>query len=226
MANGQPASKNPIPKSGTRSVHEPNFFIILANAAHQRPVSSCIAVIRTLLRDAIEFARVSGPGELTPRKVIENALLHDGFAVLALTRVREVARRWHVPGVNRVVRLAQTALYGIEIGKDVSLGEGVCFVHTIGNVIGGNAELGARVRIMGNVTIGTAKDNGYPVIGDDVTLGAGARVLGPISIGRGAVIGANAVVLTDIPEGVTVAGVPAVVRRGTRDGGAERGVNR
>jgi serine O-acetyltransferase len=182
-------------------------------------------VISILLRDAIEFARVSEPGEFTPRKAVQNALLHDGFAVLALTRVREAARRWHVPGVNRLVRLAQTALYGIEIGKDVRLGEGVCFVHTIGNVIGGDAKIGARVRIMGNVTIGTAKDNGYPVIGDDVTIGAGARVLGPISIGRGAIVGANAVVLTDIPEGVTVAGVPAVVRRGARGNGTERGVN-
>jgi serine O-acetyltransferase len=178
-------------------------------------------MLLTLLRDATEFARVSRPGGAAARPALRDALLHDGFAVLALTRVRELARRWHVPGVNRFVRLAQTALYGIEIGKDVHLGQGVCFVHTIGNVIGGDARLGARVRVLGNVTIGTAKDNGYPVIGDDVTIGAGARILGPVTIGRGATIGANAVVLTDVPAGAVAIGIPAVVRRRANSKGRE-----
>lgn len=175
------------------------------------------AVISTLHRDAVQFARASRPGHAGTGQPLANVLLHDGFAVLALTRVRELARRWHVPGINRLVRLAQTALYGIEIGKDVQLGEGVCFVHTLGTVIGGDARLGARVRLLGNVTIGTAKDNGYPVIGDDVTIGAGARILGPVTIGDGAMIGANAVVLIDVPAGARAVGVPAVVRPGARE---------
>jgi len=170
----------------------------------------------TVLRDAIELTRAAQPGEVTARAVLRSAL-HDGFAVLAMTRAREAARRWRVPGVNRILRLAQTALYGIEIGKDVRLGEGVYFVHPLGTVVGGDATLGARVRVMGNVTIGTAKDNGCPVIGDDVTIGAGARILGPVTIGDGAVIGANAVVLTDVPRGATAMGVPAVVRRAKED---------
>lgn len=180
-------------------------------------------MIAALYRDAVEFSRVSGPREGSggARRILADALLHDGFAVLALTRVRELARRWHVPGVNRVLRLAQTALYGIEIGKDVRLGAGVCFVHTLGTVIGGDARLGARVRLLGGVTIGTAKDNGYPVIGDDVVIGAGARILGPVTIGRGATIGANAVVLTDVPAGARAVGVPAVVRRAARDPGGQ-----
>lgn len=174
-------------------------------------------MLSTILRDAVEFSRAFEAGAVSARPVLRNALLYDGFAVLALTRVRELARRWHVPGVNRLVRLAQTALYGIEIGKDVRLGDGVCFVHTIGVVIGGDARLGARVRVLGNVTIGTAKDNGYPVIGDDVTIGSGARILGPVTIGRGATIGANAVVLTDVPAGAVAVGVPAVVRHGKHE---------
>jgi serine O-acetyltransferase len=178
-------------------------------------------MLTTILRDATEFARVSRPGGAAARPTLRDTLLHDGFTVLALTRVRELARRWHVPGVNRFIRLAQTALYGIEIGKDVQLGEGVCFVHTIGTVIGGDARLGARVRVLGNVTIGTAKDNGYPVIGDDVTIGSGARILGPVTIGRGATIGANAVVLTDVPASAVAVGVPAVVRHRARAGGVE-----
>jgi serine O-acetyltransferase len=178
-------------------------------------------MISTLYRDAVQFARASRPGGSGKGQLLRDVVLHDGFAVLALTRVRELGRRWHVPGVNRLVRLAQTALYGIEIGKDVQLGEGVCFVHTLGTVIGGDARLGARVRLLGGVTIGTAKDNGYPAIGDDVTIGAGARVLGPITIGRGATIGANAVVLNDVPAFARAVGVPAVVQRGARRPGAE-----
>jgi serine O-acetyltransferase len=149
---------------------------------------------------------------------LRETMINDGFAVLAMSRAREFALRWHIPGLNRALRLTQIALYGIEVGKEVKLGEGVVFVHTIGTVIGGDARLGDRVRVMGNVTIGTAKDNGYPGIGNDVDIGAGARILGPVTIGDGAVIGANAVVLTDVPPGALAIGVPAVIK--TRKGAA------
>jgi serine O-acetyltransferase len=61
--------------------------------------------------------------------------------------------------------------------------------------------------------VGTAREDGCPVIEDDVLLGAGARVLGPIRVGRNAVIGANAVVLSDIPPNSVAAGMPARVVR-------------
>jgi serine acetyltransferase len=172
------------------------------------PAASSLFMV---VRDAVSIARSYGKGEVSPRGVGE-VLLHDGYAVLAMSRVRGAARALHVVGLNRALRLAQMALYGIEIGKDVELGEGVVFVHTLGTVVGGDARIGDRVRIMGNVTIGTAKDNGYPRIGNDVTIGAGARILGPVVVGDGAVIGANAVVLTDVPAGALAVGVPATVQ--------------
>ncbi len=176
-------------------------------------------VVRRMIRDAVSLARSYGQGQVTPSS-LGQALLQDGYAVLVMNRVRDVARRWHVVGLNRALRLTQIAIYGIEIGKDVTLGEGVVFVHTLGTVVGGDARIGDRVRIMGNVTIGTAKDNGYPRIGNDVNIGAGARILGPVVVGDGAVIGANAVVLADVPAGVLAIGVPAVVqRRPGKDGG-------
>lgn len=160
------------------------------------------------LKDDLRELAHASPMKPTQAEV----LLSDLFQVLALQRLRERARRYRLPLVNHLLRRATTVIYGLEVGNEVSLGDGVAFVHPIANVIGGNARVGHRVRFMGCVTIGTAKDNGYPVIEDDVLLGAGARVLGPVTVGRGAIIGANAVVLRDVPAGATVTGVPGVCR--------------
>lgn len=163
--------------------------------------------LRTLIRDVVELSRVAQGA--TDASSLAKSVLLDGFLVLALTRAREQARRFHVPGVNRLLRRTQMALFGIEIGKDVELGAGVYCVHTLGIVIGGNAKIGARVRFMGNNTVGTAKDNGYPTIEDDVLVGCGARILGPVRVGARATIGANAVVLSDVAADSVVVGIPA-----------------
>lgn len=169
------------------------------------------------LRDAMELARAmknqrpEDGGAPSLKEAVKVALSQDGYKVLLMSRVREAARRYHVPGVNHALRLVTTVLYSIEIGNDIELGEGINFTHTLGTVIGGTSKVGSRVKFMGNNTIGTAKDNGCPVIEDDVVIGCGARVLGPIRIGRGAFIGANAVVLTDVPPGAIATGIPAKI---------------
>jgi serine O-acetyltransferase len=166
-------------------------------------------MLRQLFEDAVHLARTESGGEPSAQQALRAAALSDGYAVLALQRVRSAARRLHVPGANRALRLAQMALYGIEIGKDVTLGRGVYFVHTLGIIIGGDSRIGDRVRFMGNNTVGTAKDNGYPTIEEDVVVGCGARILGPIRVGARSVIGANAVVLHDVPPDSVVTGIPA-----------------
>lgn len=171
------------------------------------------SLLSQLVTDAVELTRAHGLGKAPEAKAVaRQALTNDSFQLLTLTRVRELCRQYHVPAVNHVLRRVQTMVYGIEIGNDVELGEGVYFVHPIGIVIGGNAKIGDRVRFMGNNTIGTAKENGYPILEDDVTVGAGARVLGPIRVGKGAIIGANAVVIRDVPPGAIVTGIPGVNR--------------
>ncbi len=182
-----------------------------------------MGLFKKITADAFELARaLRGDEGARPsmKDAVKAALSQDGYKVLFMSRVRETARRWHVPGVNHVLRLATTVLYSIEIGNDIELGEGINFTHTLGTVIGGTSKVGARVKFMGNNTIGTAKDNGCPVIEDDVVIGCGARVLGPIRIGRGAFIGANAVVLSDVPAGAIATGIPAKVhdRRSEIDG--------
>ena len=178
-----------------------------------------MGLFRKIVSDAVELARALAKkrpedgGGPSVKEAVKAALTQDGYKVLFMSRVRESARKWHVPGVNHALRLVTTVLYSIEIGNDIELGDGVNFTHTLGTVIGGTSKVGARVKFMGNNTIGTAKDNGCPVIEDDVVIGCGARVLGPIRIGRGAFIGANSVVLTDVPPGAVVSGIPAKIHR-------------
>ncbi|MBN9164557.1 MAG: hypothetical protein BGO98_19990 [Myxococcales bacterium 68-20] len=195
-----------------------------------------MGLFRKITADAVELARAlrEGRADGTDKKrpsmkeAVRAALTQDGYKVLLMSRIRESARRWHVPGVNHALRLVTTVLYSIEIGNDIELGEGINFTHTLGTVIGGTSKVGARVKFMGNNTIGTAKDNGCPVIEDDVVIGCGARVLGPIRIGRGAFIGANAVVLTDVPPGAIATGIPAKIherRNGAASASSDKSTN-
>lgn len=164
-----------------------------------------------MLADAEELARCAyGSGD---RRAIARAVLtNDSYRITTLQRMRNLAKKLHIPGANHALRVVQTAYHGIEIGNAVTLGAGVYFVHPLGIVIGGDAKIGDRVRFYGNNTVGTAKDNGYPTIEADVVIGAGARILGPITIGARSVIGANAVVLVDVPPDSVATGVPAKVR--------------
>ncbi|HQR29439.1 MAG TPA: serine acetyltransferase [Anaeromyxobacteraceae bacterium] len=160
--------------------------------------------------DARELMRVEAthiPGE--GRMARYRPLWCDTFSVTVWQRTREFLRRARVPLANRIVRRIQLAFYGIDLGNDITLGSGVSFVHTVGIVIGGTAKVGNRVRFMGSNTVGTAKDNGYPVIEDDVEVGAGARILGPVRIGARSVVGANAVVIADVPADSVAIGIPA-----------------
>jgi serine O-acetyltransferase len=167
-------------------------------------------VLRQALADAraLQAAAKFAPG---PRGLARAIFTTDSYRVLLLDRARQSARRHHVPLVNAALRIVQQVMAGVEIGRDVTLGEGVYFVHPVGVVLGGDCRIGARVRFYGSNTVGTAKDDGYPVIEDDVWVGAGARILGPIRIGARSRIGANAVVLTDVPPDSVARGVPARV---------------
>jgi serine O-acetyltransferase len=167
-------------------------------------------------RDATTIAKIFTGGRVNARELFAT-MSHDGSQVLILQRLADAARRNHVPLVGGIVRRVQTALFGIEIARDVKLGEGVVFVHTVGVVIGGDAEIGDRVMFLGGNTIGSGKAvadrPSYPRIGNDVVIGAGARILGGVTIGDGASIGANAVVLCDVPAGAAAVGVPATIKQ-------------
>ena len=157
-------------------------------------------------KDVIELTKIS-----QTQSLLRVILGSQSCSINFINRIRECSRRFHILGVNHALRIVQTSHYGIEIGSNVQLGHGTYFVHPIGIVIGGNSKIGDRVKFMGSNTVGTAKDNGYPTIEDDVVVGVGARILGPITIGARSVVGANAVVLTDIPPDSVAVGIPAKV---------------
>jgi serine O-acetyltransferase len=183
-------------------------FVLRQTGGHQGD-----GVFSTIRKDALETIRAQA-AHLAPGQTVSKlqSLAGDSFGVFVWQRTREYLRRLHIPLANRIIRRVLLAVYGIDLGNDIVLGHGVSFVHTVGIVIGGTARVGDRVRFMGSNTVGTAKDNGYPVIEDDVEIGAGARILGPIRIGARSVIGANAVVVVDVPPDSVAVGIPARLR--------------
>lgn len=98
-----------------------------------------------------------------------------------------------------------------DIPVETEIGEGVHFGHRgIGIVIHRNSIIGENAQIMQNVTIG-GKNGGFPIIEKNVFIGVGAVVLGNVRVGEGAIIGANACVIKDVPKKAIVGGVPAKV---------------
>lgn len=103
-------------------------------------------------------------------------------------------------------------LTGIEIHPGAKIGKGLFIDHGMGVVIGETAEVGDNVIMYHGSTLGgTGKEKGkrHPTVGNNVLIGSGAKVLGPIKLGDGCKVGANAVVLKDVPPNSTAVGVPA-----------------
>jgi serine O-acetyltransferase len=137
---------------------------------------------------------------------------NDAFFCLLLYRVRVRLYVHGIPVLPTVLHRLCQVLGQLDIGQNVLIEPGVYIPH--GKVvIDGIVRVGGGTTIAPWVTVGLTAAITGPTIGPDVFIGTGAKVLGPISIGAGARIAANAVVLTDVPRGTTVAGAPAKVVR-------------
>ncbi len=141
-------------------------------------------------------------------------LLTDGTPAMIWYRLMQGARRWRLAPLEMFFNRMNTICCGCIIGRGAEFGPGFVLVHSIGVVINGSVRGGAGIKIEHQVTIGAEK-RASPKIGNDVFIGAGAKVIGPVEIGDGAKVGANAVVVHDVPAFATVVGIPArVVRTG------------
>ena len=115
----------------------------------------------------------------------------------------------------RIVAHASRMVTGVEIHPAAQIGRRVVIDHGMGVVIGETAEVGDDVLLFHGVTLGGRSmrpGKRHPTLGDRVTVGAGAKILGPVSIGDGAQVGANAVVITDVPAEFLAVGIPAKLR--------------
>jgi serine O-acetyltransferase len=128
-------------------------------------------------------------------------------------------RLWLRGGGNRLVaRVLMTvarSVTGVEIHPGATIGRRFFIDHGMGVVIGETAEVGDDVMLYHGVTLGgrsLQKVKRHPTVGSRVTIGAGARILGPVHIGDDVQVGANSVVVKDVPAGAVATGIPAVIR--------------
>ncbi|MCV2349263.1 serine O-acetyltransferase [Paucibacter sp. Y2R2-4] len=131
--------------------------------------------------------------------------------MISLFRLAHWLLSHRVPILPRLLYVLNRIVFSIALPPSVKVGKDALFGYSgLGVVVHARAVIGDRVKISQNVTIGGR--SGFfevPILEDDVEVGAGACVLGPVRIGRGAKIGANAVVLIDVPAGAIAVGVPA-----------------
>jgi serine O-acetyltransferase len=121
-----------------------------------------------------------------------------------------------VPLFPRAIAYLTRTMTGVEIHPAARIGRGLFIDHGMGVVIGETAEVGDDVTMYQGVTLGGtgfARGKRHPTVQDNVTIGSGAKLLGPITIGHGAKVGANAVVIHDVPPNSTVVGNPGQVVR-------------
>jgi serine O-acetyltransferase len=157
------------------------------------------------------------------RSNLEVVLCYPGLHAVGLHAISSFFWRHRLYLIGRIVSHFGRFLTGIEIHPGAKLGRRLIIDHGLGVVIGETAEIGDDVYIYHQVTLGgTSSDHGkrHPTVGDNVIIGAGAKVLGAIYIGDNARIGSNAVVVTPVPPGTTVVGIPArpVERREKKPG--------
>ncbi|RQD68820.1 MAG: serine O-acetyltransferase [Tindallia sp. MSAO_Bac2] len=148
------------------------------------------------------------------RHWLDIILNYPGLHAICFHRVANALYRARFLLLARIVSNLGRFLTGIEIHPGAVIGKRLFIDHGMGIVIGETAEVGDDVTLFHGVTLGgTGKDKGkrHPTVGNNVTIGAGAKILGPITLEDHSKVGANAVVVKNLPEGCTAVGIPARV---------------
>ena len=145
-------------------------------------------------------------------------IFEQGMWAVAVYRFGRWARGVRIPVVSLILRMAAFLLFkmteiltGISLPASAQIGKGLYAGHFGPTILHSHVKMGENCSIGPGVVIGTRGmgDTGTPVIGDNVYAGTGCKILGSVKIGNNVKIGANAVVLTDIPDGATAVGVQA-----------------
>ena len=163
------------------------------------------------IKKDIEYIMENDPAARTKLEVF---LLYPSIHARLAHMISHFLYKKNLLFLARLISQIARFLTGIEIHPGATLGAGILIDHGMGVVIGETAELGDRITIYHGTTLGgTGKEKGkrHPTVGDNVVIGAGSKGLGNIKIGSNSKIGANSVVLDDVPEGATVVGIPGKV---------------
>jgi serine O-acetyltransferase len=172
--------------------------------------ASLLDRISAELRENVSVVRTRDPAAANVA-ALEILVLWPGVHALLAHRAAHALREARVPLLPRLVAAAARALTGIEIHPAARIGRCFFIDHGMGVVIGETAQIGDGVTLYQGVTLGgTGFQTGkrHPTLQDNVTVGSGAKLLGPITIGHGAKVGANTVVIHDVPPNTTVVGNP------------------
>jgi serine O-acetyltransferase len=147
---------------------------------------------------------------------VEVLIAWPGVQAVLAHRVAHALHDANVPVAPRAIAYVSRMATGVEIHPAANIGDGLFIDHGMGVVIGETADIGDDVTLYQGVTLGGtgfATGKRHPTVGDNVTIGSGAKLLGPIEVGHGAKVGANSVVITDVPSNSTVVGNPGHVVR-------------
>lgn len=162
----------------------------------------------------IELLKTYQKLDPSARNLFEVFFLYPGPKAIFFHRLAHPLYLWGIPFIPRLFSEIGRWITGIEIHPGATIGKNCVFDHGMGIVIGETAILGDRVLIYQGVTLGATQHiqgKRHPTIGDDCILGAGCKILGDIHMGREVKIGANAVVLKNIPDYASAAGIPAEI---------------
>ena len=179
----------------------------------KNPLDRVMDVVATVREDLAAAHRRD------PAATDDLAILLTSPGLHAIWTHRLAHRLWARGARLPALVLAQGArsVTGVEIHPGARIGRRFFIDHGMGVVVGETAEVGDDVMLYHGVTLGgrsMERVKRHPTVEDGVTIGAGARVIGPVVIGEDAQIGANAVVVKDVPARATAVGIPATVRLG------------
>ncbi|MCB0208313.1 MAG: serine acetyltransferase [Anaerolineae bacterium] len=153
---------------------------------------------------------VAHPSEVTLVKTLNLLVRHPSLQAMLIFRLGSWGRSKGLPFFTITSQQIIYFLYGLEMSPGADIDGGLYIAHPNGTVISVQ-RIGENCSIIANVTLGLRNVYAFPTIGNNVFIGAGARVLGGVHVGDNARIGANAVVIKDIPAGATAVGVPAKI---------------
>ena len=162
-------------------------------------------------------ALLSGSSENVPVMRLWLGLLSPRFIPVLLCRLAYCLYRCRLGPLAKIFYLLNFFFFGLEIAVRCPIGKGLFFPHTQGTVIGAWS-IGDNATIFQGVTLGAREvdfsyqESSRPILGDNVTIGSGAKVLGGVTLGAGSRVGANAVVLSDLPSDSVAVAMPATVR--------------